>query len=112
LNKIYIPANVPSQPLQSSSAQNIQPLSSFVPGANNTQVPLGAFARMIRTTAPLSIAHQEQFPSVTLSFNLEQGAALGDAVNIISAAERAIAMPSSVIGSYSGDTAEFAKSLQ
>jgi multidrug efflux pump len=112
LSKIYIPANVPSQPLQSSSAQNIQPLSSFVPGGSSTQVPLSAIAEMIRTIAPLSIAHQEQFPSVTLSFNLEQGAALGDAVAIISSAERAIGMPSSVIGSYSGDTAEFAKSLQ
>jgi len=111
LTKIYVPANIPSQPLQSSSAQNIQPLSSFIPGASSTQVPLSAFAEMIRTTAPLAIAHQEQFPSVTLSFNLAHGAALGDAVNIISSAERVIGMPSSVIGSYSGDTAEFAKSL-
>ena len=111
LTKIYVPANIPSQPLQSSSAQNIQPLSSFVPGQSNTQVPLSAFAQMTRTTAPLAIAHQEQFPSVTLSFNLAPGAALGDAVNIISSAERVIGMPTSVIGSYSGDTAEFAKSL-
>src|SRR5437868_14505106 len=66
---------------------------------------------MIRTSAPLAIAHQEQFPSVTLSFNLAPGAALGDAVGIISSAERVIGMPTSVIGSYSGDTAEFAKSL-
>jgi multidrug efflux pump len=73
---------------------------------------LSAFAEMIRTTAPLSIAHQEQFPSVTLSFNLSAGAALGDAVGIISSAERAIGMPSSVMGTYSGDTAEFAKSLE
>jgi multidrug efflux pump len=102
---------VPSQPLQSSSAQNIQPLSSFVPGSSNTQVPLSAFAELTRITAPLAIAHQEQFPSVTLSFNLAPGAALGEAVKIISAAERAIGLPSSVIGSYSGDTSEFAKSL-
>jgi multidrug efflux pump len=111
LQKIYMPANIPSQPLQSSSAQNIQPLSSFVPGGSSTQVPLSAFAKMVRTTAPLAIAHQEQFPSVTLSFNLAPGAALGDAVNIIASAERVIGMPTSVIGSYSGDTAEFAKSL-
>jgi multidrug efflux pump len=111
LAKIYVPANIPSQPLQSSSAQNIQPLSSFVPGQSNTQVPLSAFAQMTRTTAPLAIAHQEQFPSVTISFNLAPGAALGDAVGIISSAERVIGMPTSVIGSYSGDTAEFAKSL-
>ena len=48
---------------------------------------------------------------MTLSFNLAPGAALGDAVAIIASAERAIGMPQSVIGSYSGDTAEFAKSL-
>ncbi len=112
LSKIYVPANVPSQPLATSSAQNIQPLSTFVPGASSTQVPLSAFAQLIRTTAPLAIAHQEQFPAVTLSFNLAHGAALGDAVKIIASAERAIGMPSSVIGSYSGDTAEFAKSLK
>jgi multidrug efflux pump len=111
LNKIYIPANIPSAPLSTSSAQTSVPLSSFVPGQSATQVPLSAFAEMIRTTAPLAIAHQEQFPAVTLSFNLAAGAALGDAVGIIASAERAIGMPSSVAGSYSGDTAEFSKSL-
>ena len=57
------------------------------------------------------IAHQEQFPAVTISFNLAPDASLSDAVAVISQAERAIGMPSSVIGSYSGDAAEFAKSL-
>src|SRR5262249_5271674 len=51
------------------------------------------------------------FPSVTISFDLNEGYALSDAVAIIRAAERNIGMPSSVTGSYSGDTAEFAKSL-
>jgi multidrug efflux pump len=111
LMKIYVPANSPSQPLSTSSAQPSQPTSTALPGSATAQVPLSAFAQMVRTTAPLAIAHQEQFPSVTLSFNLAPGAALGDAVAIVTAAEREIAMPSSVIGSYSGDTAEFAKSL-
>jgi multidrug efflux pump len=111
LSKIYVPANAPSQPLSTSSAQPSQPVSTALPGSASAQIPLSAIAAMTRTTAPLAIAHQEQFPSVTLSFNLSPGAALGDAVAIISAAEQTIAMPSSVIGSYSGDTAEFAKSL-
>ena len=111
LSKIYVPANSPSQPLSTSSAQPSQPVSTAVPGSASAQIPLSAIAEMVRTTAPLAIAHQEQFPSVTLSFNLAPGAALGDAVAIISAAEQTISMPSSVIGSYSGDTAEFAKSL-
>jgi hypothetical protein len=33
LSKIYMPANIPSQPLSTSSAQNSQPLSTFVPAA-------------------------------------------------------------------------------
>jgi multidrug efflux pump len=48
---------------------------------------------------------------VTISFNLAPQAALSDAVAVISEAERAIGVPSSVIGSYSGDAAEFGKSL-
>jgi len=74
-------------------------------------VPLSAFARFVPTSAPLAIAHQEQFPSVTISFDLNEGYALSDAVAIIRTAEQTIGMPSSVTGSYSGDTAEFAKSL-
>ena len=83
----------------------------YVPGANNVQVPLSTFARFESTTAPLTMAHQQQFPSITISFNLAPGAALSDAVAAIMAAERAIGMPSSVVGTYSGDAAEFAKSL-
>src|SRR5262249_29896763 len=51
------------------------------------------------------------FPAVTISFNLAPEAALSDAVAAISQAEHVIGMPTSVIGSYSGDAAEFAKSL-
>ena len=111
LAKIYVPANSPTQPLSTSSAQTSAAVSTATSGSATAQVPLSSFAEMTRTTAPLAIAHQEQFPSVTLSFNLAPGAALGDAVRIISQAERNIGMPTSVIGSYSGDTAEFAKSL-
>jgi multidrug efflux pump len=74
-------------------------------------VPLNAIARFQYTTAPLVISHQEQFPAVTISFDLAPNAALSDAVSIIAAAEQEIGVPSSVIGSYAGDAAEFAKSL-
>jgi len=80
-----------------------------VTGSN--QVPLAAFARFENTSAPLAIAHQEQFPSVTISFDLAPGYALSDAVSLIGATQQQIGMPSSVTGSYSGDAAEFAKSL-
>jgi len=78
----------------------------------SNQVPLSSFARFVPTSAPLAIAHQEQFPSVTISFDLNDGYALSDAVAAIRSVQHAIGMPSSVTGSYSGDTAEFDKSLK
>jgi multidrug efflux pump len=83
----------------------------FVPSSTGAQVPLSAVASIERRTAPLVIQHQDQFPSVTISFNLAPGAALSDAVEAIAAAQKAIAMPSSVTGTYSGDADEFARSL-
>ena len=82
-----------------------------VPGANGAQVPLTAFATITRTTAPLVITHQEQFPSVTLSFNLAEGYALGDAVGAVAKAQASLGMPATISGSYSGDAAEFQSSL-
>jgi multidrug efflux pump len=84
----------------------------YVSSTNNVQIPLSRIATLERTTAPLAIMHQEQFPAVTLSFNLSPDASLGDAVKEISAAEGDIGMPSSVIGSYAGDAAEFSRSLR
>jgi multidrug efflux pump len=83
----------------------------YVPGTGGAQVPLSSVATVERVTAPLAILHQEQFPALTISFNLAAGAALGDAIEEISKAQREIAMPSAITGSYAGDAAEFAKSL-
>jgi multidrug efflux pump len=99
LSKLYVPGTA-------------VPGTAGGPSIGAAQVPLSAVARFETTTAPLVIAHQEQFPSVTISFNLAPHAALSDAVTAINAAEREIGVPSSVLGSYSGDAAEFAKSLE
>jgi hydrophobe/amphiphile efflux-1 (HAE1) family protein len=82
-----------------------------VPGVGGAQVPLTGIATITRTTAPLVVTHQEQFPSVTLSFDLAPGYSLGDAVQAIAADSKAIGMPKTISGSYSGDAAEFQKSL-
>ncbi|HEY5305646.1 MAG TPA: efflux RND transporter permease subunit [Pseudolabrys sp.] len=92
-----------------STSTNTTATPNTVTASN--QVPLSAFARFVNGSAPLSIAHQEQFPSVTISFDLSPGYALSDAVSLISQTQQTIGMPSSVTGSYSGDAAEFAKSL-
>ena len=81
--------------------------------ASNTgaQIPLATIATIERVTAPLVITHEQQFPSVTLSFNLASGSSLGDAVAAIAAASARIGLPPTITGSYSGDAAEFQKSL-
>ena len=68
-----------------------------MPATGGAQVPLSAVASIERRTAPLAISHQEQFPSVTISFNLAPGAALSDAVAAISrrAARRSACRPRS-----------------
>src|SRR5260370_16028749 len=83
----------------------------YLPGALDAQVPLSAVATLTRTTAPLAISHQAQFPAVSLSFNLAPGAALGDAVDEVKSIETRIGMPGSIVGVFAGDAAEFAKSL-
>jgi multidrug efflux pump len=93
--------------------QNTAALSKLYVGSiYGTQVPLATFTRFENTIAPLSIGHQEQFPAVTISFDLADGASLSDAVAAVSQAERTTEMPGSITGSYSGDAAEFARSLK
>ncbi|MBN8984925.1 MAG: efflux RND transporter permease subunit, partial [Rhizobiales bacterium] len=83
----------------------------YVPGAAGAQVPISAVATLKRTTAPLVISHHAQFPAVTLSFNLGPGEALGDAVKAVKTIEKQIGMPNSIVGLFSGDAAEFSRSL-
>jgi hydrophobe/amphiphile efflux-1 (HAE1) family protein len=62
-------------------------------------------------TGPLSVSHQSQFPAATLSFNLRDGAALGDAVAAIQQTERDIGLPATVMTSFAGNAQAFQSSL-
>jgi multidrug efflux pump subunit AcrB len=83
----------------------------YVHSGNGNEVPLSAFAHLETTNTTLSVNHQGQFPSVTLSFNLGPGVALGDAVTEIQGAEREIGMPAAVQGSFMGTAQAFQSSL-
>jgi multidrug efflux pump subunit AcrB len=74
-------------------------------------VPLSAVASYNPTTAPIAVNHQGQFPSVTISFNLAGGMALGNAVTAIHQMQQRIGMPSAVHGSFSGTAEAFQASL-
>ena len=55
---------------------------------NGQEVPLSAFSHFSSITAPLAVNHQGLSPSVTISFNLQPGVALGDAADAILAKGR------------------------
>ena len=85
----------------------------YVKAASTGQlVPLSALVDAdTRSTGPLSVSHQGQFPAVTLSFNLQPGVALGDAVTAIDQAEGEIGKPQSLLTSFQGNAQAFQSSL-
>jgi hydrophobe/amphiphile efflux-1 (HAE1) family protein len=75
-------------------------------------VPLSSLVNVeTKQVGPLSISHQGQFPAVTLTFNLQPGVALGQAVEVITQAARQIGMPPSVIPTFQGNAQAFQDSL-
>ncbi len=85
--------------------------SIYVGSTTGTPVRLSAVAKVIEKRTPLVINHLSQFPSATISFNLAEGASLGDAVKSIRSAEREIAMPLSVQTRFQGAAQAFQASL-
>ena len=83
----------------------------YVPGTGGAQVPLSAVAKVVERPTMLAINHVGQFPAVTVSFNLAQGAALGDAVEAIRAAEADLGLPASIETSFQGAALAFQASL-
>jgi len=92
--------------------QNPEALRSlYVKSNTGEQVPLSAFTHFEPNTASLTLNHQGQFPSTTVSFNLAPGASLGDAVQEIESVGREIGMPQSIAASFQGTAAAFRNSL-
>ena len=74
-------------------------------------IPLNTLATVKTDVGPLTVAHTGQLPSVTISFNLAPGVALGDAVSAIQATADAT-LPSTVVTNFQGATQAFQDSLQ
>ena len=77
------------------------------------QVPLSSLITFTTGgTKPLSVNHLGKYPSVTISFNLAPGVALGDAVAAVEAANREMGLPLTVTGSFQGTAQAFQDSLR
>ncbi len=76
------------------------------------QVPLSAFASWTSVPVrPLSISHQGQFPAITISFNLAQNAALGQATDAVQKAMADLGTPATLSSSFQGTAQAFQQSL-
>jgi hydrophobe/amphiphile efflux-1 (HAE1) family protein len=84
----------------------------FVSSDSGSQVPLSAVTKVAPGNTSLSITHQGQFPSVTISFNLAPNTSLGQAVDAIRGVERQLGLPASVRASFQGTAQAFQASLQ
>jgi multidrug efflux pump len=84
----------------------------YVQSPAGQQVPLSAFARFAPDTAALAVNHQGLFPAATLSFNLGDGVALGQATAAIDAAAVKVGLPSTVQTLYAGTAEAYLDSLR
>jgi HAE1 family hydrophobic/amphiphilic exporter-1 len=78
---------------------------------NGQQIPIGAVADVRRSVGPLQVAHQQQQPAVTISFNLAPGVALGQAVEAIRGAEHSANLPAVIATGFQGTAQVFQDSL-
>jgi HAE1 family hydrophobic/amphiphilic exporter-1 len=74
-------------------------------------VPLRQVARLSTVTAPLVINHQNQFPSVTISFNLRPGVSIGTAVSATQKVQRQLHLPPTIQASFQGSAAAYRNAL-
>src|ERR1017187_2697771 len=83
----------------------------YVRSPSGQEVPLNALASFGPTTAPLAVTHQGLGPAVTISFNLQAGVALGDAVQAILGAAAKVGLPRTIQTGFAGTAQAYQDSL-
>jgi HAE1 family hydrophobic/amphiphilic exporter-1 len=107
LNQYYVIMEVnPQFQLGPNALQRI-----YVRSQTAGMVPLSELVTQQPTVTPLSVNHQGQFPSVTLSFNLKGNAPLGPAVSAIESTVAALRVPPTIQASFQGNAQAFQSSL-
>jgi multidrug efflux pump len=106
-NQYHVVMEVDPQYSQSpDSLKNI-----YVHSTHGMEVPLSAFGHFAPAETAIAIAHQGQFPAVTISFNLAPNVSLGQAVTALDDLERTMGMPHTIHGGFQGTAQAFQSSL-
>ncbi|MDE1179837.1 efflux RND transporter permease subunit [Paraburkholderia sp.] len=108
LDTLYVPATAGTSSSSTTTSTSTSSSTDSTSGA--TLVPLSALATRALTRAPVTIAHANQFPAVTLSYNLVDGVAMSDANAAISAAVASLHLPNSIVPSFAGAGAQMGQS--
>jgi multidrug efflux pump subunit AcrB len=107
LNQYHVVMEVAPEFQQTTEAlQNI-----YLRSSTGAPIPLAAFTHFTPSNMALAVNHQSQFPSVTISFNLAPGIALGQATQAIEKVQRSIDFPATIQASFQGTAAAFKDSL-
>ena len=114
ISTIYAPTNQYQVIMELAPEYQANPASIellYVRSVSGRLVPLSSLAAISFATGPLAVTHTGQLPSVSLSFNLKPGMALGDAVAAVNKAARQ-ALPSTIRTSFQGTAQAFQSSIQ
>ena len=114
ISTIYAPNNTYQVILEVKPEYQLDPnaLSMlYLRSSSGRLVPLNAVATLTRGVGPLTVNHLGQLPAVTISFNLQPGYALGDAVKAIDAIQRQV-LPATVSTSFQGAAQAFQSSVE
>jgi multidrug efflux pump len=107
LNQYHVVMEVAPQYWQDPEVLN----EVYVRSPKGGEVPLGALSSHTNVTAPLAVSHQGLAPAVTISFNLQPGVALGDAVVAINQAALKVGLPSTIHTGFAGTAQAYQDSL-
>jgi len=112
---LYTPANQYAVVIERDSGKEPTPEDLYatpIQGTGPLSVSLSSIATISRGIGPLSVNHQGQMPSVTVSFDLAEGSALSDAVTAIRESSRDIGMPAGINGGFAGSAQVFEDSAE
>jgi multidrug efflux pump len=108
LNQYFVVMEV--DPLYQTGPESLNGI--YIKSLTGKMIPMSAIAHYDAERTSLQVNHQGQYPAVTLTFNLAQNVALGDAVSALEKAQRDLGMPSSVHATFQGSAQAFQDSVR
>jgi HAE1 family hydrophobic/amphiphilic exporter-1 len=84
----------------------------YIRAPSGRLVPLEALATLSYGVAPLTVNHQGQLPSVTISFNLSPDVSIGTAIDSVRELEAEMQVPATLTASFQGTAQAFEDSMR